>query len=81
MLLCEPFRNADTLKRLHEAEKKLKEQQTQAYINIDLSNKERELGNQVDASSPYLLVFRAIPLICGPMGRFWVDSHCSQIER
>lgn len=44
MSLC---RNADTLKRLNEAEKLLKEQQTKAYINLDISNEEREKGNQV----------------------------------
>ncbi len=40
-------RNADTLKRLQETEKKLKEQQTKAYISMDISNGEREKGNQV----------------------------------
>lgn len=40
-------RNAETLKRLNEAEKALKEQQTKAYINLDLSSEEREKGNQV----------------------------------
>ena len=40
-------RNADTLKRLQEAEKKLKGDQVKAYIDLDLSNKEREAGNQV----------------------------------
>ena len=40
-------RNADTLKRLQETEKKLKEQQTKAYISMDISNEEREKGNQV----------------------------------
>jgi len=40
-------RNADTLKKLNEAEKKLKEQQVKAYINLELSDQEKELGNQV----------------------------------
>ncbi len=40
-------RNADTLKRLQEAEKKLKEAQTKAYISMDISNQEREQGNKV----------------------------------
>lgn len=40
-------RNAETLKRLNEAEKKLKEEQVKAYIDLDVSNKEREAGNQV----------------------------------
>ena len=40
-------RNADTLKRLQETERKLKEQQTKAYISMDISNGEREKGNQV----------------------------------
>ena len=44
-----PCRNADTLKRLQETEKKLKEQQTKAYISMDISNSEREKGNQVGA--------------------------------
>ena len=42
-----PCRNAGTLKRLQETEKKLKEQQTKAYISMDISNEEREKGNQV----------------------------------
>lgn len=44
-----PCRNADTLKRLQETEKKLKEQQTKAYISMDISNEEREKGNKVSA--------------------------------
>ena len=44
---CDAYRNADTLKRLQETEKKLKEQQTKAYISMDISNEEREKGNQV----------------------------------
>ena len=43
-------RNADTLKRLQEAEKKLKEAQTKAYISMDISNQEREQGNKVSPS-------------------------------
>ncbi len=46
-MLCSACRNADTLKRLQETEKKLKEQQTKAYISMDISNEEREKGNQV----------------------------------
>ncbi|KAK9903222.1 hypothetical protein WJX75_000014 [Coccomyxa subellipsoidea] len=46
-------RNADTLKRLQEAEKKLKEQQIKAYIDLDLSNKEREAGNQAFKEQKY----------------------------
>ena len=49
-----PCRNADTLKRLQETEKKLKEQQTKAYISMDISNEEREKGNKV--SAPITLV-------------------------
>ena len=48
-------RNADTLKRLQEAEKKLKEAQTKAYISMDISNQEREQGNKVTPSYHYLL--------------------------
>lgn len=40
-------RNADTLKRLNDTEKKLKEKKEQEYVNLDLSNEEREKGNQV----------------------------------
>ena len=40
-------RNADTLKRLQETEKKLKEQQKTAYVDMDASAREREAGNQV----------------------------------
>ena len=40
-------RNADTLKLLHETEKKLKQQTEQAYVNMDLSTQEREKGNKV----------------------------------
>lgn len=38
-------RNADTLKRLQETEKALKEAQQAAYINLDLSAEEKEKGN------------------------------------
>ena len=40
-------RNPDTLKRLNETERKMKEKKLQDYINMDLSNEEREKGNQV----------------------------------
>ena len=40
-------RNAETLKRLQEAEKKLKEQQKAAYIDLGASEREREAGNEV----------------------------------
>ncbi|CAL5222224.1 g4557 [Coccomyxa viridis] len=46
-------RNADTLKRLQETEKKLKEQQTKAYISMDISNEEREKGNQAFNEQKY----------------------------
>ncbi|KAL4437043.1 hypothetical protein ABPG75_004182 [Micractinium tetrahymenae] len=38
-------RNADTLKRLQETEKALKDAQQAAYINLDLSSEEKEKGN------------------------------------
>lgn len=41
------YRNADTLKRLNETERKLKDQKEQAYISLEISNEERENGNQV----------------------------------
>ena len=44
-LLC---RNPDTLKRLQETEKQLKEQTESAYVNLDISNEEKEKGNQVN---------------------------------
>ena len=40
-------RNPETLKRLNETERKMKEKKLQDYINMDLSNEEREKGNQV----------------------------------
>ena len=40
-------RNADTLKRLQEAERKLKEQQKAAYVDMTACAREREAGNQV----------------------------------
>ena len=40
-------RNADTLKKLQETEKLLKERTEAAYVNLDVSNEEREKGNQV----------------------------------
>lgn len=39
-------RNADTLKRLHEAEKALKESKEAAYINLELSLQEKDKGNE-----------------------------------
>ncbi|KAK2080719.1 hypothetical protein QBZ16_000573 [Prototheca wickerhamii] len=38
-------RNADTLKRLHDAEKALREQQAAAYVDADLSAEAKEAGN------------------------------------
>ena len=38
-------RNPDTLQRLNDTEKALKKQTEEAYIDIDLSNKEKEEGN------------------------------------
>ena len=40
-------RNADTLKRLNDLERRIKDQKEQAYINLDKSNEGREKGNQV----------------------------------
>ena len=40
-------RNADTLKLLHDTEKKLKQSQTEAYIDLDKAAEEREVGNKV----------------------------------
>ena len=42
-----PRRNADTLKRLQDTEKLQKEQSEAAYVNLDVSNEEKEKGNQV----------------------------------
>lgn len=42
-----PCRNADTLKRLQDTEKLQKEQTEAAYVNLDISNEEKEKGNQV----------------------------------
>ena len=46
ILLC-VCRNADTLKRLQDTEKLQKEQTEAAYVNLDISNEEKEKGNQV----------------------------------
>lgn len=40
-------RNADTLKRLQDTERLQKEQAEAAYVNLDVSNEEKEKGNQV----------------------------------
>jgi stress-induced-phosphoprotein 1 len=46
-------RNADTLKRLQEAEKSLKEKTEEAYIDIDKSVEEKELGNAAFKAQKY----------------------------
>jgi stress-induced-phosphoprotein 1 len=46
-------RNADTLKRLQEAEKALKEQTEEAYIDTDKSSEEKELGNAAFKAQKY----------------------------
>eukprot|EP00891_Asterochloris_glomerata_P001859 jgi/Astpho2/1859/Aster-00384 len=46
-------RNPDTLKRLNETERKMKEKKLQDYINMDLSNEEREKGNQAFKDQNY----------------------------
>ena len=56
-------RNADTLKRLQDTERKLKEQQTKAYISMDVSNEEREKGNKVSGCPSQL---HAQSGLCGP---------------
>lgn len=38
-------RNADTLQRLNDAERKLKKQKEDSYINMDLCNEEKDKGN------------------------------------
>ena len=40
-------RNPDTLKLLHDAEKKLKDEKVQSYINLGTAAEEREKGNKV----------------------------------
>ena len=40
-------RNADTLKKLQQAEKQVKEQQQSAYVDLEKSEEERKLGNEV----------------------------------
>jgi len=47
-------RNADTLKRLQDTEKLLKERTEEAYVNLDLSNEEKEKGNQVKTDDLHL---------------------------
>ena len=46
-LSCCVHRNADTLKRLNDTERKLKDQKEHAYIDLEQCEKERESGNQV----------------------------------
>lgn len=46
-------RNADTLKKLQETEKLLKERTEAAYVNLDISNEEREKGNQAFKDQDY----------------------------
>lgn len=46
-------RHADTLKRLNEAERTLKEQRESAYINLDLSNQEKDAGNDMFKQANY----------------------------
>lgn len=43
------YRNPDTLKRRNDTEKRLKERRDNDYINLDLSNEEREKGNEASA--------------------------------
>ena len=45
-------RNADTLKRLNDTEKALKQQQDTAYVNMDVALEERNKGNEVRAQAP-----------------------------
>ena len=52
-------RNADTLKLLHETEKKLKEQKEQAYIDLDIAAEEREKGNKVSMRAQCQPVYTA----------------------
>jgi hypothetical protein len=40
-----PCRNADTLKRLQETEKAVREAAQAAYIDLDISSQEKEKGN------------------------------------
>ena len=47
-------RNADTLKRLQDTEKLQKEQTESAYVNLDISNEEKEKGNQVSPAKQSL---------------------------
>ena len=53
---CAACRNADTLKKLQQAEKQLKEQQQTAYVDLEKSEEERKLGNEVHQRSPTLVL-------------------------
>eukprot|EP00887_Chlorella_sp_A99_P005251 scaffold1.g5251.t1 len=46
-------RNADTLKRLNDAERALKERRETEYISLDLSNEEKEKGNEAFKEQRY----------------------------
>ena len=46
-------RNADTLKRLNDAEKELKDRKEEEYINLDLCNEEKDKGNAFFKEAKY----------------------------
>lgn len=46
-------RNADTLKRLQDTEKALKEKQEQEYVNLELSAEEKDKGNEAFKAQKY----------------------------
>ncbi|KAF5831022.1 hypothetical protein DUNSADRAFT_13691 [Dunaliella salina] len=66
-------RNADTLKKLNDTEKIIKERKEQAYINMDLCNQERDKGNEAfkgqrypDAVKHYIEALRRGPPSVNP---------------
>ena len=58
-------RNADTLKRLNDTERALKEQREKAYVNLDLSNEEKEKGNQVRRAPVSTVIFSTLNPVPG----------------
>lgn len=46
-------RNADTLKKLQEAEKALKDKKQREYVDLDLCNAEKEAGNKAFSEGRY----------------------------
>ena len=69
-------RNADTLKRLNDAERTLRDRKEKAYINLDVSNEEREKGNQVCVC--FVRTYPSRPLLA--LSCLWPLDHSFQVK-